>query len=169
MSILDRLNSNLLIIIFNYSHEKTKLKILKYNKSLQAKIYMSLYDYQKYFFFKNNYIPKITKENIFNFYEYLKRHYSNIYQSESIKAFFSEFFCKFLSENDIDYELDSSNELIFEILSCKYLKKIKILINVDNYKKEYVDLYEKDKNLKPFFKLIRYLFKNPKLTKIIIK
>ena len=137
MSILERLNSNLLIIIFNHSHEKTKLKILKYNKSFQTKIYMSLYDYQKYFFFKNNYIPKITKENIFNFYEYLKRHYSNIYRPESTKAFFSEFFCKFLSENDIDYQLDSSHELIFEILSCKYLEKIKILINVDNYKKEY--------------------------------
>ena len=167
MSILEKANNYILDIIFGYSEDKIKLKLLKSNKKLQNKNNITIFDYQNFIFLNNK---TIEKEILLNYYQYLKRAYENIYSLKTIQKYYIEFFCKFLKDNKINnFILDSIHELAIDILLYNRLEKIQILINVEDYKHDgYIDKCYCYKNKKPFLKLFQALFNNPKVDKIII-
>ena len=166
MSTLNNIkNSFVLTDIFLYIDKIIKLKILRYNKTLQKRIDLCIFNYQENVLYD---IPKIEFKNLLNYYDYLKRSFINTYPLETIKKYFVEFFCRFLSANNIIYELDSTNELITDILLCEKLEKIKIVIQIENHKTGIIDNSIYDKNKKPFVKLFQMIFNNPKIVQIII-
>ena len=162
-----RINKHISNIIFEYLTVKLKLNLLKNSKKLQNKYELTIFDYQNYYFLKNK---KIDRDILLNYYQYLKRAYLKIYDLKIIQEYFIEFFCKFLKENNItNYILDSSHELTIDILLNKNLKKIQILINIDDYKSNgLINKCHCYKNKKPFLKLFQSIFNNPKVDKIII-
>ena len=156
MSILERITSHYLLnIAFSYIGNNSKLKLIKVNKSLQKRCCISLFDYQDYYFRKN---IKIEQNLLLEYYQFLKRRFSINYPLKNIQKYYIEFFCKFLKENNIDFILNSSHELAIDILLSKYLEKIKVIIYLENYKKDCIEHY----------KLCQALFNNPKVEKLII-
>ena len=156
MSILEKINSSYLLnFAFSYIGNNSKLKLIKVNKSLQKRCFISLFDYQDYYFRKN---IKIEQNFLLDYYQFLKRCYSKNYPLKIIQKYYIEFFCKFLKENNIDFILNASHELAIDILLSKYLEKIKIIIYLENYKKNCIENYN----------LCQALFNNPKVEKLII-
>ena len=156
MSILEKITTSYLLnFAFSYIGKNSKLKLIKINKLLQKKCFISLFDYQDYFFRKN---IKIEQNILLDYYQFLKRCYSKNYPLKIIQKYYIEFFCKFLKENNIDFILNASHELAIDILLSKYLKKIKIIIYLENYKKDCIEHYN----------LCQALFNNPKVDKLII-
>ena len=145
--------------------EKKKYELFKYSSKFQSLLDMNIYHYKKLFFTKN--IPVITKDNLFNYYDNLKRKYKNKYQLYDIKNYFVEFFCKFIGENDIIYELNASHELAQDILLCNSLKKIKLIININDFKTSYKTEKIKDKNKKSFLSLFQTIFDIKRISKIL--
>lgn len=165
MSILEKLNYNKLNIIFSYIGEKSKLLLLKINKSLMKKCKISLYDYQNYYFSKN---IIVDKETLLDYYQYLKRCYSKNFDLETIKNYYITFFCNYLNTNNIDFILDASHELVVDILLSDILEKIKIIIYVEDFKPECKNICKCYKKKKPFLALFKALFNNHKVSQIII-
>ena len=103
-------------LIFEFTGEKRKLNLFRYNSKLQNRLDIHIYDYKKLFFTKD--IPEINKNNLFNFYDYLKIKYKDKYTEYNLQKFFAEFFCKFINDKKIDFELNSSHKIAIDILSC---------------------------------------------------
>ena len=166
MSVLNRINNNFILnYIFSFTRKNTKLKLLKYNKDLQKRLDISLFDFQKNIFYDT---PKIELDNLLPYYDYLKRAFKDDYSVEILKNYYVEFFCRYLKENDILFELDSTHELVTDILLCEKLEKIKIVINIEEFKSSIIDRTRYDKNKKQFIKLFRIIFNNPKIVQFII-
>ena len=151
-------------LIFEFTEEKMKYNLFKYSKIFQSKLSLNIFDYKKAIFTKN--IQKITKNNLLDYYDYLKRKYLNKYNLQDIKNYFVEFFCKFLDENKINFELNTSYELIKDILLCDSLKTIQLIINLDDYKSSYKSEIIKDKNKKSFLPLFQTIFDTKRISKI---
>ena len=62
-----RINKYILQIIFSYIKSKTKLKIIKFNKKLMSKLDITLYIYQKHYFYS------IVTETLLENKNFLKR------------------------------------------------------------------------------------------------
>jgi len=166
MSVLNRINNKFILNhIFSFARKNTKLKLLKYNKDLQKRIDISLFDFQKNIFYDT---PKIELDNLLPYYDYLKRAFKEDYSIEILKNYYVEFFCRYLKENDILFELDATHELATDILLCEKLEKIKIVIKIEEFKSCIIDRSGYDKNKKPFIKLFRIIFNNPKIVQFII-
>ena len=118
--------------IFEYTGEKMKYNLFRYNKLYQYKLQINIFDYKKIFFQDKN-IPEISKSNLLDYYCYLKRKYINKFTLEEIKSYYVEFFCKFLDVNNIDFELNASHELAIDILSSEFLKSIKLILDLNDY------------------------------------
>ncbi len=155
---------NNLNLIFEFIGQKRKYNLFKYNKVSQKKFKMSIYDYKKLYFTKG--IPEITENNLLDYYAYLKRKYIKKNSFEDIKDYYVEFFCKFIDEHNINFELDSSHELSIDILSSIYLKRINLLLNLYNYKSSYKTEKINDQNKKSFLYLFQTIFGNKNITKI---
>ena len=166
MSLLNEIsNKYILIKIFSFTGKQLKLKLLKYNKNLQTKLDLDLFEYKKNIFYDT---PKINLNNLLSYYDYLKRAFKNIYSMEIIKNYYVEFFCKYLKEKKIIFELDCTHELANDILLNEKLGKIKIVINIEKFKKRIIDNIRSEINKKPFIKLFRIIFNNPKIIQFII-
>ena len=166
MSVLNRINNKFILNhIFSFTRKNTKLKLLKYNKDLQKRIDISLFDFQKNIFYDT---PKIELDNLLPYYDYLKRAFKEDYSIEILKNYYVEFFCRYLKKNDILFELDATHELATDILLCEKLEKIKIVIKIEEFKSCIIDRSGYDKNKKPFIKLFRIIFNNPKIVQFII-
>ena len=166
MSVLNRINNKFILNhIFSFTRKNIKLKLLKYNKYLQKRLDISLFDFQKKIFYD---IPKIELDNLLPYYDYLKRAFKADYSIEILKNYYIEFFCRYLKENDILFELDATHELATDILLCEKLEKIIIVINIEEFKSCIIDRSGYDKNKKPFIKLFRIIFNNPKIVQFII-
>ena len=111
-------------------------------------------------------IPEITEDNLLDYYIYLKRKYINKLKIENIKEYFVEFFCKFINEHNINYEFDSFHELSIYILSSIHLKRINLLLNLNNYKSSYKSDKITDINKKPFLRLFQTIFEDKNISKI---
>ena len=143
--------------IFEYTGEKIKYNLFRYSKLFQYKLQISLYDYKKIYFSKDK-IPEITKNNLLDYYYYLKRKFINKVPLQEIKSYYAEFFCKFLDENHLDFELNASHELAIDILLCNALKTINLVLNLSDYKRSYITENKKEKNKKPFLQLFQVMF-----------
>jgi len=166
MSFLNRINNKFILNhIFSFTRKNKKLNILKYNKELQKRLDISLFDFQKNIFYNT---PKIEQDNLLSYYDYLKRAFKDDYPIEIIKNYYIEFFCRYLKDNDILFELDCTHELATDILLCEKLDKIKIVINIEEFKSCIIDRSGHDKKKKPFIKLFRIIFNNPKIVQLII-
>ena len=166
MSLLNEIsNKYILNKIFSFTGKQLKLKLLKYNKNLQTKLDLDLFEYKKNIFYDT---PKINLNNLLSYYDYLKRAFKNIYPMELIKNYYVEFFCKYLKEKKIIFELDCTHELANDILLNEKLGKIKIVINIEKFKKRIIDNIQSEINKKPFIKLFRIIFNNPKIIQFII-
>ena len=152
-------------LIFEFTGEKKQYELFKYNSKFQSIFNINIYQYKKMFFTKN--IPVITKDNLFNYYDFLKRKYIGKYQLSDIQNYFVEFFCKFLDENNIIYELNASHEIAIDILLCDCLKKIKLFINVNDFKTSYKTQKIKEKNKRPFLSLFQSIFDIKNISKIL--
>ena len=169
-SLFDIKNVYNLTLIFEFTGEKRKLNIIRFNSKFQNRLDIHIYDYKKLFFTKD--IPEIKKDNLINFYDYLKIKYKDKYTEYNIQNFFAEFFCKFINEKKIDFELNSSHEIAIDILLCKYLKSIKLIINLNDYKSSYKSNKIKDKNKISYLPLFQTIFNSKiikKISQIIIK
>ena len=153
--------------IFEYTGEKMKYNLFRYNKLYQYKLQINIFDYKKIFFQDKN-IPGISKSNLLDYYCYLKRKYINKFTLEEIKSYYVEFFCKFLDVNNIDFELNASHELAIDILLSEFLKSIKLILDLNDYKRSYITENIKEKNKKPFLHLFQVMFDNRKVSGIKI-
>ena len=80
--------------IFEYTGEKVKYNLFRYSKLYQYKMQINIFDYKTIFFQDKN-LPEITKDNLLDYYYYLKRKYINRFTLEEIKSYYVEFFCKY--------------------------------------------------------------------------
>ena len=76
------------------------------------------------------------------------------------------FFCKFIDEKKIIFELNASHELSIDILLCDSLKIIKLILNLNDYKSSYKTEKIRDKNKKSFINLFQTIFDEKTITKI---
>lgn len=58
---LEKLNKYILMNIFSFIENKRTLGIIKYNKNIISKLEISLYEYQKIYFYKI--VTPVLKEN----------------------------------------------------------------------------------------------------------
>ena len=151
-------------LIFEFTGEKRKLHLFKHNIKLQNRLDIHIYDFKKLFFTRN--VPEVNKDNILDFYEYLKRKYKDSHTIYDIRNFFAKFFCDFLNEKKIDFELNSSHEASIDILLCENLKSIKLIIDLNDYKSSYKTESIEDKNKKPFLRLFQTIFHDKIIKKI---
>ena len=151
-------------LIFEFTGEKRKLHLFKHNIKLQNRLDIHIYDFKKLFFTRN--VPEVNKDNILDFYEYLKRKYKDSHTVYDIRNFFAKFFCDFLNEKKIDFELNSSHEASIDILLCENLKSIKLIIDLNDYKSSYKTESIEDKNKKPFLRLFQTIFHDKIIKKI---
>ena len=158
-------NKFILLKIFSLTGEKIKFKLLKYNKTLQTRLDIEFFDYKKNIFYNT---PEIKPDNLLSYYDYLKLAFKDIYPLEIIKNYYVEFFCRYLNQNNIIFELNCTHELTMDILLCEKLKKIKIVINIEDFKSCIIDHSKVDVNKRPFVKLFRVIFNNPKIIQFII-
>ena len=80
-------------LIFEFTGEKRKLNLFKHNIKLQNRLDLHIYDFKKFFFTRN--VPEVNKDNILDFYEYLKRKYKDSHTVYDIRNFFANFFAIF--------------------------------------------------------------------------
>ena len=151
-------------LIFEFTGEKIKYSLFKYNKIFQNKFDINIFDYKKLCFNQN--IPKITSSNLLDYYDYLKRKYIDKYSLQDIKNYFLEFFCEFINVNKIDFELNSSHELAIDILLFEKLKTINLILNLSDYKHSYKTEKGDDKIKKSFLPLFQAIFGHKKISKI---
>lgn len=151
-------------LIFEFTGEKRKYNLFRYNKEFQNKLDLNIFDYKKAFFTKD--IPDITNDTLLDYYDFLKRKYLNKYSIQIIKDYFILFFCKFLEENNTNFELNVSHELTVDILLCKRLKKIRIIMNLCDFKSSYKNETLNDKNKKSFLLLFQIIFSEKIISKI---
>ena len=152
------------LLIFEFTGEKRKFNLFRYNKEFQNKLDLNIFDYKKAFFTKD--IPDITNDTLLDYYDFLKRKYLNKYSIQIIKDYFILFFCKFLEENNTNFELNVSHELTVDILLCKRLKKISIIMNLCDFKSSYKNETLNDKNKKSFLLLFQIIFSEKIISKI---
>ena len=93
-----RINKYILQIIFSYIKSKTKLKIIKFNKKLMSKLDITLYIYQKHYFYS------IVTETLLENKNFLKKKFDE----KTLDKLISEF------ENDKTGIYENENEIIFE-------------------------------------------------------
>jgi len=151
-------------LIFEFTGEKQKYNLFKYSTQFQNKLGFSIFDYQQIFFTKN--IQGIKKDNLLDYYDYLKRKFEDKLSLHDIKNYFVEFFCKFIDEKKIIFELNASHELSIDILLCDSLKTIKLILNINDYKSSYKTEKIRDKNKKSFINLFQTIFDEKTITKI---
>ena len=151
-------------LIFQFTGEKRKLNLIKHNKIFQKKLDINIFYYKKILFTKD--IPEITKSNLLDYYDYLKRKYINKYSLEDLQNYFAEFFCKFIEEKNINFELNISHESAREILLCNSLKSINLILNLNDYKSSFKTEKITDKNKKPFIGLFQTIFDIKRISKI---
>ena len=170
MSSLHNIKSNYNFkLIFQYTGEKRKYNLFKYNKQFQQKLDLNLFDYKRAFFTKD--IPEIKNDTLLDYYDFLKRKYLNKYSFQLIKDYFVSFFHEFLKEKKINFELNVSHELALDILLSERLRKIKIIINLNDFKSSFKTEKFNDKNKKSFLHLFQIIFSEkiiPKISQIII-
>ena len=85
---------------------------------------------------------------------------------EDLKNYFAEFFCKFIEEKNINFELNISHESAREILLCNSLKSISLILNLNDYKSSFKTEKITDKNKKPFIGLFQTIFDIKRISKI---
>ena len=169
MSYLLYINFYNLNSIFEYTGECIKYKLFRYSKLYHDKLQLSIFDFKNFFFKEDNLnIPKITKTNLLDYYYYLKRKYVNKFSLQEIKSYYILFFCKYLDENNIVYELNTSHELAIDILLCDSLKKINLILNINDYKQSYITENIEDRDKKPFLQLFQVMFQYGKVSQIKI-
>ena len=151
-------------LIFEFTGEKQKYNLIKYNNQFQSKLGFNIFDYKKIFFTKNK--QGIKKDNLLDYYDYLKRKFEDKFSLYDIQNYFVEFFCKFIDEKNIIFELNTSHELSVDILLCDSLKTIKLILNLNDYKSSYKTEKIRDKNKKSFINLFQAIFDEKRITKI---
>ena len=119
------INKNLIEIILSYVKEKRKLNLIKYNKKLMSKLNISLYTYQKKYFYS------IISETLLENKSALKK----LFDEETLNKLVSEFENDKtgIYENKIIFEKVIKNDIYNSIVESGEFSNLKELI-IDNIK-----------------------------------